>query len=135
MLSSWNLFSNEFALPSWVGGFNGEHSLLWIFIPNAGWPMLFGFCWFIYFYIVFMRHEATSKGTDLAEGFDPYTSSLQIYDKKNLIEEEIHNREANKLPLLPDLFFQKLQKKMEEVPLKFTIQNVVNYDILQNPIY
>ena len=99
--------------------------------------MLFGLIWFVYFYIKFMRYQGLAVKNDIqaSEGFESYTSSFQIYDKKNLIEEEMHNREVNKLPLLPDLFFQKLQKKMEDVPVKFSIQNVVNYDILQNPIY
>lgn len=55
ILSSRNLFGNWKADPNWVGGFNGNHNLLNIFIPNVGWPLLFGVFWFVYYYYFYMR--------------------------------------------------------------------------------
>jgi len=41
MMSSHYLFENRKSTPDWVGGFNGEHSLISFLIPNVGWPMSF----------------------------------------------------------------------------------------------
>ena len=51
-----------------------------------------------------MRYQGIIKNDHLKrqEGFDSFSSSLTIFDKKTLIEEEEHNWEANKMKLLLD---------------------------------
>ena len=94
MFSSNHLFANNSFEPTWVGGFNGGHSLLSFVIPNAGWPLLIGIIIFIVVYIwpIIINWWSPKKKEFESDELERYSKVLSLYDKNWLVTEERNMR-------------------------------------------